>query len=176
MTLKEALLLCPTWSVSALGPSFSLWIALSINTPGRMQSVQFMSSGELTVLWVPKTGSAPNLLSLCSEARQPLCRPLELVPWLQKDDAPLHSPSMPFLGAPLHASVPAPPNRDPRKAAAEEAWPPEWTEGPERLHPGGCLLVRSEHVCVPLVLFGNDLLELQNLVSLYISALTFAVF
>lgn len=41
---------------------------------------------------------------------------------------------------------------------------------------GGCLLVRSEHVCVPRVLFGNDLLELQNLVSLYISALTFAVF
>lgn len=64
MTLKEALLLCPTWSVSALGPSFSLWITLSINTPGRMQSVQFMSSGELTVLWVPKTGSAPNLLNL----------------------------------------------------------------------------------------------------------------
>lgn len=42
--------------------------------------------------------------------------------------------------------------------------------------PGGCLFVRSEHVCVPLVLFGNDLLELQNLVSLYISTLTFAVF
>lgn len=108
MTLKEALLLCPTWSVSALGPSFSLWIALSINTPGCMQSVQFMSSGELMVSWVPKTGSAPNLLNLSSEAQQPLCRPLELVPWLRKDDAPLHSPSMPFLGAPPHASVPAP--------------------------------------------------------------------
>lgn len=80
MTLKEALLLCPTWSVSALGPSFSLWIALSINTPGCMQSVQFMSSGELMVSWVPKTGSAPNLLNLSSEAQQPLCRPLELVP------------------------------------------------------------------------------------------------
>lgn len=112
MTLKEALLLCPTWSVSALGPSFSLWIALSINTPGCMQSVQFMSSGELMVSWVPKTGSAPNLLNLSSEAQQPLCRPLVLVPWLRKDDAPLHSPSMPFLGAPPHASVPAPPNRD----------------------------------------------------------------
>lgn len=39
-----------------------------------------------------------------------------------------------------------------------------------------CVCVGSEHVFVPLVLFGDDLLELQNLVSLYISALTLAMF
>lgn len=141
-----------------------------------MQSVQFMSSGELMVLWVPKTGSAPNLLNLSSEAQQPLCRPLELVPWLRKDDAPLHSPSMPFLGAPPHASVPAPLNRDRARPQQRKLGHQSGQRGRRGFAPGVCLLVRSERVCVPLVLFGNDLLELQNLVSLYISALTFAVF
>lgn len=64
VTLKEAMLLCPTWSVSALGPSFSLWINLSINMSCCMQSVQFMSSGEPMISWVPKTGSTPNLALL----------------------------------------------------------------------------------------------------------------
>lgn len=68
--------------------------------------------------------------------------------------------------APPHASVQAPTNQGPRKTTVEEAWPPEpWTEG-LGFSWLVCLHVGSEHVCVPLVLFGNDLLELQNLVSL----------
>lgn len=82
---------------------------------------------------------------------------------------------MPFLRGPPHASVQYP--------LTETHGRPQWRKLSHQSHGHGsvglrpvCLLVRSEHVRVPLVLFGNDLLELQTLVSLSISALTFAVF
>lgn len=100
-----------------------------------------------------------------------------LVTWLERM-MPLCTALLacPSSEAPPHASVRVPTNRDPWKTAGRKLGHQSHGQGSVGLHPVVCLHVRSEHVRVPLVLFGNDLLELQNLVSLYISALTFAVF